>query len=142
LGAGSADDCRVSCPVEYAWELQNLLPTGGTILLPEATAMDLPRGIAFRAMRLDNVFGGLSFDNHRATAKVHDPHSKRTMVMTFDDQFTTCVVYNPLHREAVCIEPYTTVPDPFALRAMGIDPHLRILPPGQSFRTRIEIRLE
>ena len=62
--------------------------------------------------------------------------------MTFDDQFTACVVYNPPHREAVCIEPYTTVPDRVLLAEKGIDPHLQVPGPGPAFRTRIEIRLE
>ena len=93
-------------------------------------------------LKLDHVFGGLKFENHRCTATVYDPHSKHTLAMTFLDQFTTCVVYNPPHREAVCIEPYTTAPDAFTLRERGIDPHLQILAPGQSFRTRIDIRLD
>ena len=93
-------------------------------------------------MKLDHVFGDLNFHNHRATATVHDPSAKRTLKMTFDDQFTTCVVYNPPHREAVCIEPYTTVPDAFALISRNIDPHLIVLQPGKSFRTRIEISLD
>ena len=63
------------------------------------------------AMQLDNVFGGVRFENHRAAATVEDPASRRTMTLSFDDRFTTCVVYNPPHRQAVCIEPYTSVPD-------------------------------
>lgn len=140
LGGSSAAECRVRAPVQFNWELEGLLPNGRTASPPAAGA--LARGMAFGAMQLDNVFGGLAFENHRCTATLGDPQSKRTMTMTFDDQFTTCVVYNPPHREAVCIEPYTTVPDPFSLRAQGIDPHLRILRPGESFCTRIEIRLE
>ena len=93
-------------------------------------------------MKLDHVFGDVKFDNHRATAAVYDPHGKRTLKMTFDDQFTACVVYNPPHREAVCIEPYTTIPDAFTLAARHIDPHLVVLPPGKSFCTRIEISLD
>ncbi|HEX5447005.1 MAG TPA: hypothetical protein VFW87_24535, partial [Pirellulales bacterium] len=61
---------------------------------------------------------------------------------TFDDQFVACVVFNPPHRQAVCVEPYTMIPDPFALLAAGVDPHLRVLAPGGSFRTAIEIRVE
>ena len=140
LGGASAADCRVTAPVEYAWELEDLLPTGRTTSMPAAA--ELAHGMSLASMKLDNVFGGLRFENHRATTKVTDPNSKRTMTMTFDDQFTTCVVYNPPHREAVCIEPYTTVPDPFFLGERNIDPHLQVLRPGKSFRTRIEIRLE
>jgi aldose 1-epimerase len=51
-------------------------------------------------------------------------------------------VYNPPHREAVCIEPYTTIPDAFTLAERGIEPHLKVLAPGKTFRTRIEIRVD
>ena len=94
------------------------------------------------AMCLDHVFRALEFKDHRCTASVHDPKSQQTLITSFDDQFTACVVYNPPHREAVCIEPYTTIPDAFTLRERGIDPHLRTLAPGASFRTHIEIRLD
>ncbi len=140
LGGASGADCRVTVPVEHSWELEGLLPTGRQTS-PSVVA-ELSRGMSAGLMQLDHVFGGLKFDNHRCTTRVHDPASKRTMVMTFDDQFAACVVYNPPHREAVCIEPYTTIPDPFTLRDKSIDPHLQILPPGGSFRTRIEIGLD
>jgi len=48
------------------------------------------------------------------------------------------VVYNPPHREAFCIEPYTCVPDPFALEARG----LRVLAPGEQFQARIDIEVD
>ncbi len=140
LGGSSGPECRVTVPVEYNWELEGLRPTGRKTSSP--VAAELSRGMLVSAMKLDSVFSGLKFDNHRATTTVHDPHSRHTMGMTFDDQFTACVVYNPPHREAVCIEPYTTIPDAFTLREKGIDPSLRILPPGGAFRTRIEIRLD
>lgn len=40
------------------------------------------------------------------------------------------------------MEPYTTVPDAFTLATQGVKTHLLVLAPGQSFRTRIDIRLE
>jgi aldose 1-epimerase len=140
LGGTSAADCRVRVPVETNWELTGLLPTGQKTSPP--LVAELSRGMPTGAMKLDHVLGGLTFENHRCTTTVHDPMSKRTLTMTFDDQFTACVVYNPPHREAVCIEPYTTIPDAFTLREKGIDPSLRILAPGRSFRTRIEIRVD
>ena len=89
--------------------------------------------MAARDMKFDHVFGGLKFENHRAATTVHDPHSKHTLTQTFDDRFVACVVYNPPHREAVCMEPYTAIPDPFTLRERGIDPHLQILIPARRF---------
>ena len=140
LGGPSAADCRVRVPVETQWELAGLLPTGQKSR--PALVAELSRGMPMSALQLDHVFGGLQFENHRCATTVYDPHSRRTLTMTFDDSFTVCVVYNPPHREAVCIEPCTTIPDPFSLREKGIDPSLQILAPGQSFRTRIEIRVD
>jgi len=140
LGSGAAEGCVVRVPVGTNWELKELLPTGRNE--PTALAEQLAGGMKLADMKLDHVFGGLKFDNHRLATTVHDPQSGRTVVQTFDDQFTACVVYNPPHREAVCIEPYTTIPDAFHLKTAGIEPHLLVLPPGKSFRTTIEIRVE
>jgi aldose 1-epimerase len=59
--------------------------------------------------------------------------------MTFGPEFPACVVYNPPHREAICIEPYTAVPDAFALESRGIAAGLRVLKPGESFKGQIDI---
>lgn len=139
LGGASGPECRVTVPVGSNWELVKLLPTGRKNSPPEVKA--LADGMPESKMQFDHVFGDLKFDNHRCRTTVVDPQSKRTMTMTFDDQFVACVVYDPPHREAVCIEPYTTIPDAFWLAAQGIDPSLRILQPGQAFRTRIEIEV-
>ena len=64
------------------------------------------------------------------------------MSIQFDECFRECVVYNPPHREAICIEPYTCAPDAFHLMARGIDTGLRVLEPGAAFRARIEIRFD
>jgi aldose 1-epimerase len=139
LGGASAAECVVRVPIGNSWELEGLLPTGRTSA--PALVADLARGMKAGEMKLDHVFGDLTFDNHRLAATIADPQSKRTLSLTFDDQFAACVVYNPPHREAVCIEPYTTVPDAFTLREKGIEPHLKVLAPGQSFRTRIDMTL-
>jgi aldose 1-epimerase len=140
LGGSRADDCRVTVPVGENWELEELLPTGRRAHTPLCD--ELARGVAFGAMKLDNVFGGLRCANGRATATVHDPAGGHTLVQTFDDSFKTCVVFNPPTRESVCIEPYTTLPDAFHLLEQNVNPNLRILAPGASFRAQFEIRLD
>ena len=90
-------------------------------------------------MQFDNVFGELHFHEGACTTSVRDPASKLTMAMTFDDFFSKCVVYNPPHREAICIEPYTCLPDPFGLEQRGIDAGLQVLPPADSVLTKIHI---
>ncbi len=136
---GTSADCVVKIPVGNNWELTDLVPTGRTEATPAVE--QLAAGMKLADMKLDNVFGSLKSENHQIVTSIHDPHSGRTVTQEFDDQFTACVVYNPPHREAVCIEPYTTIPDPFALRERDVDPQLRILAPGESFRTKIEIRV-
>jgi aldose 1-epimerase len=140
LSGTRAEDCRVTVPVSTCWELEELVPTGRNA--PTPLCDQLSRGMPIGETKLDQVFGGLKFNDHRAATTIHDPHSGRKLSQTFDEQFTACVVYTPPHREAVCMEPYTTVPNPFGLLEKGIDAHLKILAPGESFRTRIEIRVD
>ena len=140
LGAGDqADDCRVTVPAAEYWELRNMLPTGRH--LPAAGRADLAATVRFADMRLDDVFTGLAASGGQVRTAIEDPHSGRTLELIFDAAFRECVIYNPPHREAVCIEPYTCVPDAYELQATGIDAGLRVLNSGEQFRTRFEIRV-
>ena len=140
LGAGGqADDCRVTVPAAEYWELRNMLPTGRR--LPATDCGNLAAGIRFADMRFDDVFTGLATSDGQVRTRIGDPHSGRTLEMTFDPTFGECVIYNPPHREAVCIEPYTCVPDAYELQATGIGAGLRVLNPGKQFRTHFEIRV-
>ena len=64
LGEGKAADCRVTVPVEH-------VGTGGPVADRQEDAgrrgRRLAHGMRFETMKLDNVFGGLAFDNHRCT---------------------------------------------------------------------------
>ncbi len=140
LGHGDAEACRVQVPVGSNWDLEDLLPTGAQTTPP--IVQRLAAGMPAAEMQLDNVFGRLTFDDHCCRPTIHDPSSGRTMTMTFDDQFAACVVFNPPHRQAVCIEPYTSLPDAFALAARGVQANLRVLRPGEVFRTRIELAVD
>ena len=141
LGAGgTADDCRVTVPASEYWELVDMLPSGKR--LPSQGPRALSDGLRFSDTKLDDAFTGLSFAGGTARATIQDPHSKRTLVLEFGPQFRECVVYNPPHRQAICMEPYTCVPDAFALTAAGVETGLHILAAGESFAARIVIRLE
>jgi aldose 1-epimerase len=73
---------------------------------------------------------------------MEDSANGRRLVMTFDSAFATAVVYNPPHRQAISIEPYTCVPDPFSLAHRGIDSGLQVLAPGETFSAAITIAVE
>jgi aldose 1-epimerase len=140
LVAGSAaDDCRVELPVSTAWELADMNATGKVQALENVRAFRA--GLRFADMHLDNVFGGLEFDDGVCHARIEDPATGRMVRMSFSRAFRECVVYNPPHREAVCIEPYTCVPDCFRLAREGIDGGLRVLAPGESFGATVTIEV-
>ncbi|HET6883706.1 MAG TPA: aldose 1-epimerase [Pirellulales bacterium] len=136
---GQADDCLVTVPTAEYWELQNMLPTGRR--LPASERANLAGTMRFADMQLDDVFTGLTATDVVRTT-IEDPHSGRMLELAFDASFRECVVYNPPHREAVCIEPYTCVPDAYELEATGIEAGLRHLHAGESFHTRFEISLK
>ena len=97
--------------------------------------------MSFGESQFDNVFGGLFYRFDECAAHIHDPQQKRELVLRFGSEYRYCVVFNPPHREAICIEPYTSLPDPFTLQAQGIDPYQKVLLPGERWFTRFEIEL-
>jgi aldose 1-epimerase len=138
---GDAGVCRVTIPAREYWELVDMLPTGKH--LPVAGGRDLTRGLAFAETRLDDIFTGLTTRDGKCLTSIVDPGSGCTLEVEFDAGFEACVVYNPGHREAICIEPYTCVPGRFGEGdGWPLEEALRILPPGESARltTRIELR--
>jgi aldose 1-epimerase len=140
LGGGSADACRVELPVTTRWELTDMLPTGRT--RPIEHAERYRAGLPFADMAGDDVFGGLVFEGESSVWRVVDPGSGLQLRIAVDRAFRACVVYNPPHREAVCLEPYTCVPNAIELSAAGVESGWRMLPPGESFQARMTIRLE
>jgi len=139
LGGKAGDACTVRFPVSEKWQLQNMLPTSKHPLDEPAESQN---GVRFSDMQFDDVFQGLEFSDGICTTGIDDPNSGRKLTMSFDDTFNTCVVYNPPHREAVCIEPYTCVPDPIRLTSEGYDVGLRVLQPDESFTARVSITVE
>lgn len=104
-------------------------------------ADQLQRGVLFGDLQLDHVFSGLQSERGRSVARMEDPHNRSWVRLDFAADFRECVVYTPGSREAICIEPYTCVPDCFRLQADGVDAGLRILGPGEQFQTDFGIEV-
>ena len=141
LAQGSvAADTIVTAPVTAFWELEKMTPTGRR--LPVADGDPLADGLRLGDHQFDTVFTGLRADSdgHIRTT-LTDPASSRTLTQKFDANFTQCVVYTPPHREAICLEPYTCVPDAIRLSAEGQETGLQILQPGEKFETTIRLTL-
>lgn len=138
--AGTSGECRVQVPTARQWELKDMLPTG-LAQATEQTAL-LASGAPLGVASYDDVFGELTFQDDVCTTGILDEANARRLVLTFQKPFRECVVYTPPHRQAVCLEPYTAVPDAFRLAEAGIDAGRRILEPGASLTCRMEVRLE
>lgn len=133
LAEGSdAEATVVRAPVATELATAEMLPTG------EETAIGptepLPAGAPLAGRVLDAP--------HRLSpgggaTELLDPATGRVLRQTFDDSMTCLVLYTPDHREAICLEPQTCTPDPFALAARGVETGLRVLEPGASYRTKI-----
>lgn len=137
LGGDRAANCQVSLPVRSRWELIDLLPTGKR--LPIDQAETLQAGRPFSELTLDDVFTDLVFEEDWTTAQIHDPMSGLQLQARYDRSFRECVVYTPPHREAICIEPLTSVPGAILLHEQGIESGLRVLSPGESFTSRLQL---
>ncbi len=137
--SGKADECRVTVPVTDFWPLENMLPTGKTE--PATSSKGLSQGLRFADTKLDDVFSGLPKTTGPQQATIVDPGSGRTLRVSFSNEFRAVVVYNPPHREAICIEPYSCIPDYFRLGAMGVDTGMVLLQPNQSIQYRVDIEL-
>lgn len=107
---GTADQCRVVVPAKNYWELQDLIPTGQKLPVDEPRNLNNPR--PFPELQLDDVLTDLVPQKSRVYfAILDDTLAQRRLNLFFpESHFRECVVYNPPHREAVCIEPYTCVP--------------------------------
>ncbi len=119
LGGTSGEQCVARVPVYSGWELKDMIVTGTPLPLGDHVA--LVQGMRLGDMQFDNVFTALLPRAADPRAELHDPHSGRTLVMTFDSSFEFIVVYNPPHRSAVCIEPYSCLPDAFRLDPIWLE---------------------
>ncbi len=140
LGGSDPEACRVLVPATRRWEMIDMLPTGQVVALEQAEP--LHNGLVFRDMTFDDVLSALEFHAGWCRARILDPQSGRNLVLEFDQNFRECVVYTPPHRQAVCIEPYTCVPNAVELESAGVSSGLRVLEPGGSFQAEVVMRVE
>ena len=128
---GRRSECRVKAPVTGVWRLdERLLPTGE--IVPPAPSRDLAKGVPLADEEYDDVYTGLN--QHGPSEVVYtDPGTGVEIVIRSDSAFREFVIYAPLFRDIVCLEPYTCVTDAFNLEARGVDAGMIVLEPGQSW---------
>jgi aldose 1-epimerase len=138
---GSVDDTILVAPVRKYWEADGKLPSGK--ILPVQNSAEWAKGLRLGDQDFDVDYTDLQLPpNGLFRTQLKDPSSGRTLTQTFDASFTQCVVFTPPHREAICMEPYSCVPDAFRLGAQGCDTGLEILKPGESRQATIRIEIK
>jgi len=133
-------DWRVTVPAKGYWPLDAMLPTGNQLHVD--SRRDLRCGRPFDEIHLDDVLGDLIFEDEICDTQLTNQENGERIVQSFDEGFRECVVYTPPHREAICIEPYTCVPNAAELARNGVNAGWQVLAPGQRWQSRIEIRYE
>jgi aldose 1-epimerase len=137
---GNVADILVTVPAEAFWELEQMNPTGR--ILPAPESQQLVRGLCLGDHQFDTVFTKLRSDaDGQFHTRLADSATGRALTQSFGSAFTQCVVYTPPHREAICMEPYTCVPDAIRLSAAGHKTGLQILKPGEHFKTTIRLHV-
>lgn len=127
-------------PASAEWELADMLPTGRVINVPDHADLRNPR--PFNELKVDDILTGLQFTGELCEPGIRDTASGHRLWLEFGHEFSECVVFVPPHREALCIEPYTSVSNAFELEAKGLRTGLRILEPLETFECEITIRVE
>ncbi|MCA9247277.1 MAG: aldose 1-epimerase [Planctomycetales bacterium] len=134
-GAGEAEAIEVRVPARRSWRLERLMPTG-ELETPDFLT-SLRNGMTLDGQVLDAVLTNLESSDGRCETTLTNRAANVCLRQTFDASFGHCTVYTPPDRQAICIEPYTAVPNPFDLELRGIASGLRFLPPGESFTANL-----
>jgi aldose 1-epimerase len=136
----NAEQCVVRLPVQRVWELIDMLPSGQ--VLDVENAIDLQTGVQAGELQYDDVFTDLVWHEGVAEASIADPNSGRRVTIQFNDAFPHCVVYNPDHREAVCIEPYSCAPNAYQLDESKTPTGWQLLQPGEKWNLWMTINVD
>lgn len=135
---GSAADTILTVPVDKLWELERMVPTGRIVPVP--ADKQLANGLRLGDHQFDTLFTNVRPDaDGLVRTRLVDPTSGRALTQTLDAGFTQFVVYTPGHREAICIEPHTCVPNAIQLAAAGHETGLQVLQPGEQCQTTVSL---
>ncbi len=141
VGSRAADDCTVEVPAAEFWELRENLPTGTRLGVDASRDLNRPRRVG--ELALDDVLTALParparLDGLLERAAVHGAEG-RPLRLFCGPEFRDLVVFNPPHRQAFCVEPYTCTTDAVHLQARGIDAGWRVLDPGATWTAVVEL---
>jgi aldose 1-epimerase len=131
--------------VAEIWDAENNLPTGWRKEPPPE--LDFQKSRPIGATALDNVFTKITGAETKNSgffeiAQLTHPSASGRLRVLADKSFRELVLFTPVHRQAVAIEPYTCSADAGNFAARGIDSGWRVLEPGGEWEGSVEYRWE
>jgi aldose 1-epimerase len=138
--AGTADACEIKVPADSYWELQDSLPSGHRKPVDPARDLRTPRRVG--ELNLDDVLTDLprySGDELCLRATLRDPAALAELRLFCSPAFREMVLFTPVHRQAICVEPYTCTTDAINLQQRGVNAGLLVLQPGESWSGVVEM---
>lgn len=139
LGENSSlNSCLAQAPVTKLWELQNCLPTGKQISLPEDK--ELSDGLYVDVVKLDDVFTGVEPTNGIVECVVLDEQAGLQISQRCDDSYRDIVAFTPPWCDAVCLEPYTCPTDAINMQTAEETFGWQTLAPHSTYETWIDIQ--
>lgn len=144
-GDSTIDRCKLLAPARSIWETIDSLPTGQRQPVSDILNWNSPRRIAGTV--LDTLYADLGAIAERPDGLLlraelgHAEHPGALQVWTSRD-FRESVLFTPVHRQAVCIEPYTCATDAVNLAERQIDAGWKEIKPGEPWTGVVEFRWE
>ncbi len=133
------DGCQLRLPAAVRCQSDDRgLP--GTPEPVDATGFDFRSPTIIGNVAFDDAFGGLTYDDGRATAELRDPDTGRSVTIWLSDAYRWLQVFSgerqsaALARQAMAIEPMTCPANAFV---SGVD--LVVLEPGETHRATFGI---
>lgn len=136
-----ADDMVLWTAATSLWETEGGLPTGRKLPLPGEFDFRSAKPVGPTA--IDNLFGDLrpaGGDPLPCVARLSHASTPGELSVHADPAFGQLVLFTPVHRTAVAVEPYTCATDAANLEARGLAAGWRELPAGGRFEAAVEYR--
>ena len=139
LGGGDRATTDVKVPGKRYWKLENLVPTGETVeVTAEPEKFDLRQWHALNGNEYDDVFTDLDGGTDGWTeAGIRFPDRGLQIIMEAGPEFRHWVIFAPLGRPVVCLEPYTGTTNAVNLANEGVEAGLVVLGSGEEWKGTI-----
>lgn len=139
----TVDELVLRSGASTLWPLTESLPTGEEVPIPIELDFRSPRPIGSAVF--DHLFGGLErssadADGFATVAEIRHPNSPGRLMIEAEPAFGKLVLFTPVHRQAIAIEPYSCISDAANLQAAHPTAGWAELQPGQTITISVRYR--